>query len=117
VDNYLKKTDAYNKLDMVKKEVWYDKDNAWEMVEALKRLGLNTNTWVPFILVRDIDWGESYLSGDTPIIDHFKPYLWEANQNTSINSDTDNNHNGTIVLVVLVIIAVWASFFFIKINK
>jgi hypothetical protein len=106
VDTYLTETDGYNKLNIVKKEIWYNEANASEMSESLIRLWLNPNDiWIPFIIVKNWE-NETYLWGDKTIIEYFKPYLWEANSSDSeINSDGKNRAR-TIVLIIIVILAV-----------
>jgi len=43
LDKYLTKVDGFSKLDILKKEVYYNDDNRTEMLNAWERLWLNTS--------------------------------------------------------------------------
>ena len=66
------------KINMDKREVWNNRDNAQKMAEDLKKLWLenDTNIWVPFLVINQW-WKLSYLSGSSQIISHFEPILWK----------------------------------------
>jgi hypothetical protein len=106
VDDYLRKTDGYNKLDIIKKEVWSNNENSVEMSEVMTRLWLNPlEVWIPFILVTNWE-NESYLSWDTTIIEYFKPYLWEIQET-----------NKKLIFIIILAIAGSASAFLVIINN
>jgi len=107
VDYYLKKTDGYNKLDIIKKEVWSNKENSAEMAEVMERLWLDiSKVGVPFMLVKNWD-DETYLNWDTPIINYFKPYLWEIPE----------SGNKEIVLGILAVICIVVAVFLVMMNN
>ena len=66
------------KINMDKREVWNNRDNAQKMAEDLKKLWLenDTNIWVPFLVINQW-WKLSYLSGSSQIISHFESILWK----------------------------------------
>jgi glutaredoxin len=68
VEEYIKENNIQNKISFVQKEVYYNQDNAQELIYKAKTCGLPTNSiGVPFL------WdGEKCLIGDQDIIIFFK---------------------------------------------
>ena len=103
LDNFLDKTDAYNRLNIEKKEVYFDNTNRSEMLQACTRMWINeSDSWVPFVLVTTGSWEELALFWDTDIINYVSPYLWWEVED--INNDS--NSNKTIILVVIWLLAI-----------
>lgn len=77
VNAYMKWVDAESKIDIDKKEIWRDRENAALFTKDAERLGLDTaKLWVPFMIV-NTDGVETTLNGSAEIIEHFKPILGE----------------------------------------
>lgn len=94
VDRYLTWVDAENKINIEKKEVYFNDENRALMSADAQKLGLDPATvGVPFLVLQQWET-TSHLIGDVPIIEHFTPILWEA----------PKSHKNTIVLIVLAII-------------
>lgn len=107
VDKYLKWVDWYNKVNLIKKEVYFDDDNRTAMLSDWKRLWLDESTiWVPFLIVNN-GWVETPMIWDKTIIDHFLPTLWEV----------PKNNNKAIVLAILWVLAVLIPVFLIKLSN
>ena len=102
VDEYMKWVDGYNRIDIEKKEVYFNKDNAKAMSDDGKRLWYE-NVWVPFLIVNE-DWKESVLNWDKPIIDYFIPILGEPKP----------NNNKYIIIAILWLIVILVPIFIIK---
>jgi glutaredoxin len=68
VEEYIKENNIQNKISFVQKEVYYNQDNAQELLEKAKLCGLPINSiGVPFL------WdGKKCLIGDQDIIKFFK---------------------------------------------
>jgi len=68
VEEYLNQNNIETKVPFIKKEVYYNKQNANDLVEKAKLCGLSTNSiGVPFL------WdGKKCLIGDRDIIEFFK---------------------------------------------
>lgn len=103
VSNYLEKVDGYNKMKIDKREVWHNKDNQKKMMEDLTRLGLanSSSIGVPFLVVNN-DWKETYLTGETDVLNFFESYLGKVETVKA----SDKGENNTRVIVFLLI--VWA---------
>lgn len=107
LDKYLKNVWAYEKLNIEKKEVYFDDANRDSMMSDGKRLWLSdSDIWVPFLIVND-SWIETPIIWDGPIIEKLKPILWEVPE----------NKNKTIVLTILVILAIIIPIFLIKLSN
>lgn len=92
VNKYLKSVDE-TKVNIEKREVYFDKDNAAQMSIDTKRVW-KESAWVPFLIINK-NWNESFFSWYKEIIDHFVPILWEV----------PKNNNKVIVFSVLGILA------------
>jgi glutaredoxin len=68
VEEYIKENNIQDKVSFVQKEVYYNQDNAKELLEKAKICGIPTNSiGVPFL------WdGKNCLIGDRDIINFFK---------------------------------------------
>lgn len=116
LDEFLKKHDGYNKLDIVKKEIWKNKENAAEMTKEVKRLWLDiTKIWTPFIVVKGKQT-EFTLNDMTQAKDHFANVLGVENTD-KVTELTQKKDYSFIILAVLWIIVVAASAFFIKLSN
>lgn len=104
VNAYLKWVEDESLIKMEKKEIYFNKNNAKDMSEEATRLWIDpTKLGVPFLIINE-DWKETYLTWDKPIIEHFKPILWEAKE----------SNNKTVILIILGLLAVIIPFFIIK---
>ena len=91
VDTYLTAVDAIHKIDIEKREVYFNDENRGLMAADAEKLGLDiTSVGVPFLVIQEAET-MSHLIGDTPIIEHFTPVLGEAPE----------SNKQTIVLIVL----------------
>ena len=108
LDNYINWVDWYDKLNIVKKEVYFDDKNRQDMLYDGKKLWLEeSEIWLPFFVINKA-WVESPMVWDWPIIDYLKTILWEVPE----------NKNKTIVLAILSILAIIIPIFLIKLaNK
>ena len=107
VADYMDAVDGWNKMNVDKREIYFEKENAAKFTADIERLGLDSaKVWVPFLIV-NTDWVETTFSWDTPIIDHFLPILWEAPE----------NNKKTIVFIILGLLAVLIPLFIIKNSK
>lgn len=107
VEKYLEWVSGYEKLNIVKKEVYFDDKNRQEMLDDGKRLWLEESSiWVPFFVVND-DWKETPIIWDVVIIDYLKTILWEVPE----------NNNKTIVFTILIILAIIIPIFLIKLSN
>lgn len=105
LDAYFRKVGAYKKLDITKKEVWYDDKNKLEMLDFAKKLWLNTKElWTPFLIIKTKDW-ETSLSWTDKIIDYFKPVLWEWKT------------NAVFILIIVFILAIIIPTILIKLSN
>lgn len=96
IDKYMKGVDGYNRINIEKKEVYFNQDNAKSMSQDAESLGIKQEELgVPFLIV-DNDGEKSYLIWDGPIIDHFTPILGEPQPSNA----------KYIVLGILVLLAV-----------
>ena len=95
--------DAESKIDIEKREIWKNRDNAALFTKDAQRLGLNTaELGVPFMIV-NTNGVETTLNGVVEIIDHFKPFLGEPIPSKS----------KPIVLIILGLIVVAVPLFLI----
>ena len=107
VDKYLTWVDWYEKLGIIKKEIYFDDDNRQEMTDVAESMWLDSWTiGVPFLVIIN-DWIKSSLSWDQPIIDYFTLILW----------DVPPNNNKNIVLAILAVLAVLIPVFLIKLSN
>ncbi len=107
LDKYFKWVWAYDKLNIVKKEVYFDDKNRQEMMDEWKRLWLSeSDIWVPFFIVNE-SWVETPIIGDGPIIEKLKPILWEVPE----------NKNKTIIFTILIVLAIIIPVFLIKLSN
>lgn len=105
VDAYMTSVDGYNKINITKKEVFWDKNNAKEMDEYGTKLWIDPmKLWVPFLVIMSWD-NTDYLIWDEPIINYFKPILWEWS--TSWWSDNKRIVVISILLLIAVVIVLW----------
>lgn len=83
VEEFMKQNNVLSKINIVEKEVYYNKKNASELAEKARICGINTNEiGVPFL------WdGKNCIVGDTPIINFLNEKL---NQNNSNNLENNN---------------------------
>ena len=102
VDEYMRWVDGYNMVDIEKKEVYFDKDNAKAMSDDAKRLWYES-VWVPFLIINE-DWKESVLNWDKPIINHFIPILGEPKP----------NNNKYVIFAILWLLVIIVPFLIIK---
>lgn len=108
VDAYFKWVWAYDTIDIVKKEVYFDDVNREEMNKYATSLWYEeSSVWVPFLVIENESWNSS-LVWDSPIIDYFTPILWEVEINT---------RNRAIAIAVLWVLAVLIPVFLIKITN
>ncbi len=83
VDEYLKSVDWYEKLKIQDKEVYFNQKNAQEMSDYGKKLSIpESDLWVPFLVIKDWDKYD-YKIWDQPIIEQFRPILWEPVKNNN----------------------------------
>lgn len=83
VDEYMEWVDGYEKLNITKKEIYFNDDNRAEYLAAWERFGIaESDLWIPFLVINN-SWEESFLIWDVPIIDHYKPFLWEPVESSS----------------------------------
>lgn len=119
LDAYLNNRDWYDKLNIIKKEVWYNAENQKAMAEDIKRLGLEweSSIWVPFIVVNN-KWKESTISWDVDAIAYFKQYLWDYDdsKNPSLSEDV-KSRNKKIFIIVTIFLAILIPLFLIKSKK
>lgn len=107
LDKYLNKVDWYSKLDIVKKEVYYNDDNRSEMLSVWEKLWLNTSDiWVPF-LIKNVNWEETPMIWIDTIMNEFEPILWGIPE----------NNKKPIVFTILVILAIIIPVFLIKLSN
>lgn len=107
LDKYLKSVGWYEKLDIVKKEVYFDDKNRQSMMDDWKRLWLTeSEIGVPF-MVENKDWVETPIIWDGPIIEILKPSLWEVPE----------NKNKTIIFTILIVFAIIIPVFLIKLSN
>ncbi len=107
LDKYFKGVWAYEKLNIVKKEVYFDDKNRQSMMDDWKRLGLSeSEIGVPFIIEKK-SWIETPIIWDGPIIEMLKPTLWEIPE----------NKNKTIILTILIVFAIIIPVFLIKLSN
>ncbi|QFR38707.1 hypothetical protein A9Q91_00545 [Candidatus Gracilibacteria bacterium 28_42_T64] len=100
VDAYLKGVNAYDVLDIVKKDTWdrTKPENNESMLKDAERLGIAVEQiGVPFLIITE-NGTETYLTGDKSIIDYFTPMLGEVPEK-----------DGTIVLIILGLLVVVIS--------
>lgn len=78
IDKYMKWVNWYEKMNIEKKEIYFNEENRAEYLDAWKRLWFSEeDLWVPFLVISD-NWEETSLSWDKPIIEYFTQFLWEA---------------------------------------
>ena len=107
LDKYFKWVWAYEKLNITKKEVYFDDKNRQEMMDEWKRLWLNeSEIWVPFFIINE-SWVETPLIWDGPVIEKLKPTLWEVPE----------NKNKTIIFTILIVLAIIIPVFLIKLSN
>lgn len=107
VDKYLVSVDWYNKLGIIKKEVYFNDESRKDMLNDGKRLWLDEkDIWVPFLIVNN-NWEEKFFKWDKTIIEYFIPILGEA----------PKNNNKTIILAILWVLAILLPVFLIKLTK
>ncbi|MDD3793427.1 MAG: hypothetical protein PHI37_01325 [Candidatus Gracilibacteria bacterium] len=107
LDKYLTKVGGYDKLDIVKKEVYFNDENREEMISEGKRLGLSeSDIGVPFFII-NASGKETPLIGDGQIIENLKPILGEIPE----------NNKKPIVFTILVILAIIVPVFLIKLSN
>lgn len=107
LDKYISWVDWYEKLNIVKKEVYFDDKNRQDMLDDGKKLWLEeSEIWLPFFVINKA-WVESPMVWDWPIIDYLKPILWEVPE----------NKNKTIILAILSILAIIIPIFLIKLSN
>ena len=107
LDKYLTKVWWYDKLNIIKKEVYFNDENRTEMMSEGKRLWLSdSDIGVPFFIVNE-SWTETSIIWDWPIIEKLKPILW----------DIPENNNKPIVFTILIILAIIIPIFLIKLSN
>lgn len=126
LNRYLESVDGYSKLNIDKREVWHNKENAQKMSEDIKRLGLenNANIWVPFLVVNE-NGKEITLSGLDQAMAYFEPILGKYDEkavktaeNEAIQKKAEANSNRHIIfLIVILVLAALIPFAFIKKSK
>lgn len=114
LNKYLTEVDWYNKLNIDKREVWNNKENALKMTEDLKRLGLeNAKTWVPFLVVNE-NWKEKVLNWLDEAMAYFEPKLGKV---VVTKVEQKDNKNAIIFMIVVAILAVVIPFAIINMKK
>lgn len=114
LNKYLTEVDWYNKLNIDKREIWNNKENALKMTEDLKRLGLeNAKTWVPFLVVNE-NWKEKVLNWLDEAMAYFEPKLGKV---VVTKVEQKDNKNAIIFMIVVAILAVVIPFAIINMKK
>lgn len=107
VDEYMNSVDGYEKLDIEKKEIYYNDKNREDMLADAQKLWLDPNSiWVPFLIIKSEDNRET-LTWDKPVISYFENILWPAPE----------NNNAAIILAILWVLAVILPVFLIKLSN
>jgi glutaredoxin len=107
VEEYMEWVDAFNKVNITKKEIYSDDANRTEYLAAWERLWISeADLWIPFLIINN--WvKETSLIWDEKIINHFKSFLWEAQESSK----------KTVILVILWILAVFVPVILIKLSN
>lgn len=107
VDKYMKSVDWYDKVNINKKEIYYNDSNREDMLSDAQKLWLDpSSVWVPFLIIEDGD-NKKPLIWDKPVIDYFENILWPAPE----------NNNWAIILAILAVLAVLLPVFLIKLSN
>lgn len=114
LNRYLDKVDGYSKLNIDKREV-SNKDNSRKWTEDIKRLWLENDKsiWVPFLVVNE-NWKESVLRWLDEAMAYFEPKLGKV---IETKVEVDNNKNVKIFMLIVVLLAIFIPFLFIKKSK
>ncbi len=107
VDKYMSSVDWYEKVNIDKREIYYNDQNREQMLADAKRLWLDpSSVWVPFLIINSWENSET-LIWDKPVISHFENILWPAPE----------NNNAAIILAILAVLAVLLPVFLIKLSN
>ena len=107
VDKYMNAVDGYEKLDIEKKEIYYNDQNREDMLADAQKLWLDPSSiWVPFLIINSQENSEA-LTWDKPVISYFENILWPAPE----------NNNAAIILAILWVLAVLLPVFLIKLSN
>ena len=120
---------GWDKLNIDKREVWSNRDNAVKMASDMQRLGLDSSTLTTPFLVINSNWKETALTGLDQLMAYFEPILGKstvsANDDNNLVDTTTNNpvkteeqkRNSTWFLIIVALIACWSSYWFIKASN
>lgn len=129
LDEYLSKRDIYENANLVKKEVWSNKENAVEMAKVAQSLGVpEGELGVPFFVIVDTAKNErGYLIGDKPVMDFFNQIIWEEikeakfplndGKNTIKTEGKKNNNLAYIAILVILVAIVLGTVIYNSANK
>jgi hypothetical protein len=107
MEEYMEWVDGYDKVNIAKKEIYFNDMNRAEYLATWKRLWISeAELWIPFLVINDW-WKDSFLIWDEKIINHFKSYLWEAKESSK----------KTIILVIIWILTVLLPVILIKLSN
>lgn len=107
VEEYMQWVDGYDKVNITKKEIYFDDTNRAEYLATWKRLWISeADLWIPFLVINNAG-KETSMIWDEKIINYFKPFLWEAQESSK----------KTIILVILWISAVLIPVVLIKLSN
>ena len=126
---YMDSVWGWDKLNIDKREVWSNRDNAVKMASDMQRLGLDSSTLTTPFLVINSNWKETALTGLDQLMAYFEPILGKstvsANDDNNLVDTTTNNpvkteeqkRNSTWFLIIVALIACWSSYWFIKASN
>lgn len=107
VEEYMQWVDGYDKVNITKKEIYFDDANRAEYLATWKRLWISeADLWIPFLVINNAG-KETSMIWDEKIINYFKPFLWEAQESSK----------KTVILVILWILAVLLPVILIKLSN
>lgn len=118
---YMESVWWFDKLNIDKREVWYNAENQTKMAEDIQRLWIvSEQIWVPFMVINQ--WGEeSYISWLDGLLSHFEPILGKYSEETISKIEAEkkliqseqNKWKTYVFLIIILILAVWIPAIFI----
>ncbi|ATU05721.1 hypothetical protein BKN14_04790 [Candidatus Gracilibacteria bacterium HOT-871] len=126
---YMDSVGGWDKLNIDKREVWSNRDNAVKMASDMQRLGLDSSTLTTPFLVINSNGKETALTGLDQLMAYFEPILGKstvsANDDNNLVDTTTNNpvkteeqkRNSTWFLIIVALIACGSSYGFIKASN